>query len=235
MFDLISLFNKRKNFIDSFTIIIIDSFSILNSNSIKILKNSINNNSINEPIIRFYQSMRKFFHIMQKFCSLKNKFIFTTGGMEIFNQRIIITNDNDDFSDNEDISLKSNYINQQILVPTISLKSDINSYFNNRIIIYRDWVMENSNNELISGLNNSNPNIFQESINLLNSGNLKCLPHFLCIDNNSNNSVNESPQSGYFLIDNNFNIVDIESNVLNSDVFVDNDDDDIEIPDSQEW
>lgn len=229
LIDLIILFNNKID--DDYSIIIIDSFPILYSDYLKNLKKIVNTETNSEPIIKFYQSLKKLFHLMQVNTSRKTM-IFTVGTMDIFTQRVLMHDSQLSVDEDHTNSSSSSYINQQILVPTISLKSDLNSYYNNRIIIYRDWVVENMQNELTSGLKELS---FEESIQLLNNGKLKCLPHYLCItpnpihldesrdDNkrNTNNKIN-----GFFLIDNQFQILDIEHamGLVNEDV---------EIPDSQ--
>lgn len=238
--DLIVLF-KREGFFNDYSMIVLDSFPTLYSESIRNLKSFIGSSSSSgnsEPIIKFYQSTRKLFHLMQQVCtnSQHGTMIFTVGQMDIFNQKVLIHTAEDSDDESESISdsmdappKRPSYINQQIFVPTISLKSDLNSYYNGRIVIYRDWVMENDNDELVSGLNNKDPSVFEESLNLIATGKMKCLPHFLCTTSSPSHLRDPGKLSGFFLVDNNFQIIDIEHSAVNIDESFD-----VEIPDSQE-
>lgn len=237
LIELIVVFQAADIF-KPYAMVIIDSFPTLYSNYFRLIRSEINNSindskvknsGNNETIIKFYQSIRKLFHVMQSICFQNDQLmIFTIGSMEVFNQKVkIYTSDESDDNDSEIHTSATSFINQQILVPVISLKSDINSYYTNRIIIYRDWVAENSENQLIQGLT-MKTNFLEESISLLNNRRMKCLPHYLCITSNPvtiDDTESSVSNTGFFLVDNNFQIIDIEH--LNNKSF------DFEIPDSQ--
>lgn len=238
LLDLIVIF-KNPEFLLKFDIIIIDSFSSLYKASLNTLKAILNNDggvddkNANSPIIKFYQSFKKLLFMMQKLASCNNSIIFTVGSMDIFNHKVYVVpeegeTDVDTDADMDTLGDTHTYINQQVFVPTISLKSDINLYYNSRIILYRDWVTE-SNGQLVSGLDINNDKILETSINNLSTGKSKCLPHFLCFVSSPIQIKPRDKLTGFFLVDNNFQIVDIENDadLINDDLL------DIEIPDSQ--
>lgn len=241
--DVIVLF-KSKRFFDPYSMIILDSFPGMYAESIRNMKALIGpsaNGDYSEPVIKFYQSARKLFHLMQQVCtnSQHGTMIFTVGPMDIFNQKVLIhaVEDSDyDSTDSDPPDMdaapkRPAYINQQIFVPTISLKSDLNSYYNGRIIVYRDWVLENANNELVSGLDNKNQSVFENSLALMASGKMKCLPHFLCVTSSPSHLRDPAKLTGFFLVDNNFQVIDIAHTAVNVDA---DGNFDLEIPDSQE-
>lgn len=226
--NLIDLIVLLKNCnLEKYSLIIIDSFSTVYQNTINNLKTLSTEN--NDSIIKFYQSVKKMFHMMQKVCVDSDSVIFTTGSMAVFNQKFKVAGladgDDEDGAGARDGADKDfAFINQQIFVPSISLKSDINLYYNNRIIIYRDWISETESNTLLSGLDYRDTNALEASILKLAVGKLRAMPHFNIITS-SPTSVTSEQKTGFFLVDNNFQVIDIQN---------DEDTDEMdEIPDSQ--
>lgn len=235
LIDLIILF-KNNEVLRKYKLIVINSFGNYHSTYVKNLKNMVSSSS--ELINKFNQSQHKLFHLMQKTCVSANSIILTVGTMKTFKQEMKVKAEEQESEDESGQSIskqpESRSVTQKILVPTISLNSDINVYYTNRIILYRDWVCD-IDSQLISGLNS-----FEESINLLSDGKLRCLPHWKCTSSKPNA---DSPiwSTGFFLIDNNFQIIDIDKpkGMILDEAVTDVDSncgsDESEIPDSQEW
>jgi len=233
--EFIILFKSNPQFFHDYSFLVFDSFSGMYENHLKILKSMNKSGSFNECVIRFFESIRKVLSIVQRICfedPSNMKTVFTLGNMDIFNQKIRVPNvedpDDSDSSDNTNanVSSTSSTVNQQIMVPTISLKSNLNSYYVNRIIFYRDWIYENERG-ILAELNLTSIDLV---VPIFNKDMIKTLSHFLCITPNPLDH-NNKPQKGFFLIDNKFQIIDIAagSQVANQSL----QSGDIEIPDSQ--
>jgi hypothetical protein len=272
--ELIVLFESSE-LLHGLDVVILDAFANLYASELHGIQDIIGNSGDGkEGIVRFYQAVKCLFAMIQQRCQ-RGMVVFTVGSMGEFNQKVVVQEQDPEVEaadDGEiDIDLdgigemssaevtRTKYINQQILVPTISLKSDINMYYNARIIVYRDWVHESCVNGecgLVSGLDEKNPRVFEDAVRMLNEGGIRCLPHYLCIIPYPRSDERKVSSSGFFLIDNNFQVIDIDNVVDNDDggeaqtqdtdfgdmqenhddnCNEDEDIDDIVIPDSQAW
>lgn len=180
MNEIIILF-KQEEIIKNFGLIIIEPFNYLYQMNLELLKKPIKSVEMLNPITKFHQSIKCLFESFISLCNKHQIIIFTMGQMDVYNQRIN-TNTRDEF------------FNQRILVPIISLKSEISNYYTNRILLFRDWVIEDGDT-----LNN-------QSFKLLGNGKIECLPNFICIEPKSNNKKS----IGWFSVDNKFRILDLE-------------------------
>ncbi|OUT22311.1 hypothetical protein CAS74_002027 [Pichia kudriavzevii] len=196
--------------------VVIDSMAELYSDALDNIKDLGN-----DVVTRYYKSTRLLFHKLQKIAS--NKFVFTIGGMKLFNQRVHVQSESVDSDNNDKETPTVKSAIQQILVPIISLKSDLNLYYTNRLIIYRDWVQDNE-----FGLQ-SKLTDFTESVVALNKGHMKCVPHYLYIDP-APITPSHSSKSGFFLVDGNGNLLDIDTD----DAELQLGDDGMEVINSQE-
>ncbi|TID30178.1 hypothetical protein CANINC_001185 [Pichia inconspicua] len=198
LIDLIILFKNTES-LKKYKLIVINSFGTYYTKYTRNLKHTTPSA---ETVNKFNQSLHKLFHIMQRTCLANNSMIFTVGSMKTFSQEIRPTPDPE--SEESQLSL----VVQKILVPVLSLSSEINVYYTNRIILYRDWVYDTNDTStpLISGLPP-----FEESVQLLAEGRLRSLPHWRCLNLRPHADSQSSWSSGFFLVDNNFNIVDINS------------------------
>lgn len=196
--------------------VVIDSMTELYSDALDNIKDLGN-----DVVTRYYKSTRLLFHKLQKIAS--NKFVFTIGGMKLFNQRVHVQSESVDSDNNDKETPTVKSAIQQILVPIISLKSDLNLYYTNRLIIYRDWVQDNE-----FGLQ-SKLTDFTESVVALNKGHMKCVPHYLYIDP-APITPSHSSKSGFFLVDGNGNLLDIDTD----DAELQLGDDGMEVINSQE-
>lgn len=225
--DLIVLF-KNNDALKKYKLIVINAFGTYYTTYFRNMRHMAPSA---ETTNKFTQGVHKLFHLMQRACLDNNSIIFTIGSMKTFSQEIRPTVEAD--TDTETTDDVNKVVMQKILVPVLSLSAEINVYYTNRIVLYRDWVHDSNNPSmpLVSGLPN-----FEESVQLLTEGRLRSLPHWRCFTLRPHaGSVSSSLwTSGFFLVDNSFNIVDIDRPVSGDGGHDDDDDDeDDEIPDSQ--
>lgn len=185
MNEIIILF-KQGEIIKKFGLIVIEPFNSLYQMNLELIKRPIKSNDNLNPITKFHQSIKCLFDLFLNLCNQYQIILFTMGQMDVYNQRINTTS-------------KDEFFNQRILVPIISLKSPISNYYTNRILLFRDWVIEDGDK------------LDNHSFKLLTNGKIECLPNFICIDPKSNHN---KKSIGWFSVDNKFRILDLDDSIL---------------------
>lgn len=173
--DIIALFQEGE-YLKNFGMVVIEPFGYF----YQVKMNELNTGK-KDTLVRYEQAINSLFHMMLHTCHNNNSIVITMGQMEIYSQKV-------------HTSMEETFFKENILVPIISLKSPLSKYYTNRILLFRDWVIDND--EKFS----------MESIKQIKYGNIECLPNFICIDPRN---LDEKP-TGWFSVDNKFRLLDLE-------------------------
>lgn len=184
MNEIIVLF-KATELVSRFGLIVVEPFSYFYQRNLDLLRRPLLSSENLNPITKYQQSIKCLLESFMSLCKSHKIIMFTMGQMDVYNQRIN-TGDTDEF------------FNQRILVPMISLKSQISNYYTNRILLFRDWVIEDGEK------------LDHQSFKQLSNGKIECLPNFLCIEPR----VHAKRTTGWFGVDNKFRLLDLDDSFL---------------------
>lgn len=221
IFVLFNLYQEHQ-LLDKYCLVVIDSFHYLYSQNLSQIQHLLRHSgehSVNQPVqsrtvsptTKFYQSIKCLFHLFKGIIYKYHLMVVTTGKLDIYNQKVLTfpKNKEIDADEDDDQAQQSSHFYQKIMVPVISLNNDLSLYYTDRVIIYRDWVLDSPQYGTLSGLSTLvRPNGVEDSFRLLEAGSIYCMPHYLCIGSKQFNK--DHFVSGWFGVGKERPIIDLE-------------------------
>ncbi|GMG25009.1 unnamed protein product [Ambrosiozyma monospora] len=199
------------------------------SHSKRGVKRDIIGQPVMDPVKKLKMVLQEIMVVLNSIADKHDLVIITSGKLEPHTQRIPedqledLNDGSDDDDENENHNgMKKNerYFIQRILVPVVSLMEPASNQFTNRIILFKDWLINHPSSfgTVSSGLEKGRT--INGYIRLIEGNNLKCAPHFLCTSgapSSSGSTVAGSGfTSGWFQVnDVTGDIIDSEKNLKN--------------------
>ncbi|GME79310.1 unnamed protein product [Ambrosiozyma monospora] len=200
------------------------------SHSKRGVKRDIIGQPVMDPVKKLKMVLQEIMVILNSIADKHDLVIITSGKLEPHTQRIPEDqledldggSDDDDESENPNGKKKNErYFIQRILVPVVSLMEPASNQFTNRIILFKDWLLNDPSSfgSVSSGLEKGRD--INGYIRLIEGNNLKCAPHFLCTSSGAPSSSGSTVAgngftSGWFQVnDVTGDIIDSEKNLKN--------------------